>query len=111
MRRLFLVGMLSMLVVGCATVDVTKTGKGYYTPTNPSDVEILKTLPNRPYEEVGTVSAMKFDADESAKMHNAIRVKAAPLGANAVVLTDEGIWDNGRRWATGVALHYKDEKK
>ena len=43
-------------------------------------------------------------------MHNAIRTKASALGANAVVLTDEGIINDGwglKRWATGVAIAFK----
>ena len=41
-------------------------------------------------------------------MHNAVRSKAAPLGATAVILTDEGLipkeFGNFERWATGVAI-------
>ena len=90
---------------GCATVDVTKTGKGYFPPTNPNDVDILMTVPPRKFVELGTVTVQKFQADEEAKMHNAVRAKAAPLGANAVILQSQGINDRGR-WAIGVAIHY-----
>jgi hypothetical protein len=110
MKKIFLAAMVATFMVGCAHVDVTKTGKGFYNPTNPNDLEVLKTLPKKHYEEVGMVTAVKFDSDETAKMHNAIRAKAAPLGANAVVLTEEGFLDNGRMWAKGVALHYVDVK-
>jgi len=41
-------------------------------------------------------------------MHNAIRAKSAALGANAVILTDEGLnpgpFGTYLRWATGVAI-------
>lgn len=99
-------------LVGCATVDVTKTAKGFFNPTNPNDVEILVTRPEKSYVELGTVTVTGFKAHETAKMHNAIRAKAAPLGANAVILTSEGIikggWFSGKhRWATGVAIRYK----
>jgi hypothetical protein len=95
---------------GCAEVDITKTTKGFYDPTNPNDVEILKTRPDKPFTELGTVTATHFSPSDSAVMHNAIRAKAAPLGANAVILTEEGIIPGGfggRRWATGVAIRYK----
>ena len=101
---------LCWLLAGCATVDVTKTTKGFYDPTNPNDVEILKTRPDKPYVELGTVTATRFAPSESAVMHNAIRARSAALGATAVILTEEGIIPggfSGRRWATGVAIRYK----
>ena len=95
------------LLVGCAEVDVTKTAKGFYDRTNPNEVEILKTRPAKPFEELGTVTATGFSPSESALMHNAIRAKSAALGATAVILTEEGIIRGGwgpQRWATGVAI-------
>ena len=66
-------------LVGCAVVDVTKTAKGFYDKTDPNAVEILKTRPERSYEELGTVTASQFNPMETAKMHNAIRTKSAAL--------------------------------
>ncbi|MBE0544653.1 MAG: hypothetical protein IH623_25210 [Verrucomicrobia bacterium] len=103
--------LVAVSVVGCASVDVTKTAKGYHDKTDPNEVEILKTRPERSYEELGTVTATGFVPAETAKMHNAIRTKSAALGANAVILTEEGIipggWGGGKKWATGVAVRYK----
>ena len=99
--------LLLLTLVGCASVDVTKTGKGFYDPTDPNEVEILKTTPNKPYVELGTVTAAKFNASDTAKMHNAIRAKSAPLGATAVILTQEGFDRNNKRWAIGVAIRYR----
>jgi hypothetical protein len=99
-----------LLLAGCAAVDVTKTAKGFYDPTNANDVEILRTRPEKPYVELGTVTASGFSPSDSAKMHNAIRDKSAPLGANAVILVEEGLLPGGfgpKRWATGVAIRYK----
>lgn len=95
---------------GCASVDVTKTAKGFHKPTNPNDIEIFKTVPPRAYEELGDITVSGFPAGEVAKMHNAIRSKAAPLGANAVILTSEGLtpqWPY-KRFAVGVAIAWKD---
>ena len=105
-----------MIFLGaCAHVDVTKTSKGFYDPTNAADVEILKTRPEKHYEELGTVTVTGFASDESAKMHNAVREKAAALGANAVILTEEGMVPSGfgnmKRWATGVAIRYNPDQK
>jgi hypothetical protein len=91
---------------GCANVDITKTGKGYYPPTNPNEVEILMTVPTRQYVELASVTTTGHSVRAEAKMHNAIRAKAAPLGANAVILKDQGILGNGERWAMGVAIRY-----
>jgi hypothetical protein len=103
-----IIGILLLLaLVGCASVDVTKTAKGFYNPTDPNEVEILKTVPNKPYEELGTITAVKFGAGDTAKMHNAIRAKSAPLGATAVMLTQEGFDRNNKRWAIGVAIRYR----
>jgi hypothetical protein len=104
---------LVVLLNGCATVDVTKTAKGFYSPTKADDVDILMTRPAQDYIELATVSTTNWSPSETAKMHNAIRAKTAPLGANAVVLTESGILrGNGRNtmWTTGVALRFKSEK-
>jgi hypothetical protein len=102
---------LTVCLMSCASVDVTKTASGFYDPTDPNTVEILKTKPERKFVELGTVTVTGFESDESAKMHNAIRAKSAPFGPNAVILTDEGITDAGwgsyKRWATGVAIRYQ----
>lgn len=109
-RRLAIVVAGSFLAA-CANVDVTKTSKGFHAATDANSIEILKTRPDKSYEELGTITVTGFDAGDSAKMHNAIRAKAAPLGATAVILTDEGLIPKsfGRmdRWATGVAIRYK----
>lgn len=98
-------------LTACASVDVTKTAKGFHEATNPNAIEILKTRPNKAYEELGTITVTGFSPSETAKMHNAVRAKSAPLGANAVLLTEEGIvrdgWGRYARWATGVAIAYK----
>ncbi len=95
------------LFTGCATTDVTKTGKGHLDPTDPNNVEILMTKPNREFIELGAVSAAKFKPDETAKMHNAFRNKSAALGADAVIILNSGIDQSAHLWATGVAVHYK----
>jgi hypothetical protein len=96
---------------GCATVDITKTGKGYFPPTNPNEVQILMTVPTRPFIELGTFTVSGYQIREEAKMHNALRAKAAPLGATAVIIQSQGMdqagFGGGRRWATGVAIRFQ----
>lgn len=104
---------LSLLfsLASCAgTVNVVKTGKGIYSPSAASEIEILKTHPVRAYDELATVDALNFPTNATAKMHNALRAKASPLGANAVLITDEGLINNGWgivRFCSGVAIRYK----
>ena len=104
------------VLAGCtaAKVDVTKTGKGYYEPTKPAMVLILKTVPEEDYVELGTVTVTGFSSSDVAKMHNAIRAEAAPLGADAVIITDEGLlqvpYEGLKRWGTGVAIKYTEDK-
>lgn len=106
-----LLAIATSFLVGCASVDITKTGAGYFAPTDPNKVEILMTVPTKPYIELGTVTITGFQAKEEAKMHNAIRAKAAPLGATSVIVQSQGMIPVGygqfKRWATGVAIRYK----
>ena len=72
---------------------------------------ILKTRPEQSYEELGVLTVTGFSTSDTAKMHNAIRAKSAPLGADAVIITDEGIytdpWVGPAKYASGVAIAYK----
>lgn len=98
-------------LAGCATVDITKTGSGYYDPVAPSTVEILKTKPDRPYVELATIDVSGFNPRDTAKMHNAIRSKAGPVGATAVIITDESMmyqpYVGATKYVSGVAIRYK----
>ncbi len=98
------------VLTACSSVDVTKTAKGSYDSTDANEIEILKTKPeSREYFELGTVTATGFATSDVAKMHNAIRSKAAALGAEAVILTDEGVVRGGwgmERWAMGAAIRW-----
>lgn len=106
--RLLLVGFASVcLLLGCQTVDVTKTAKGSFSPTNAAEVEILRTRPDRKYIELATVTTTGHSPSNEAKLHNALREKTAPLGANAVILTDSGIDVNGQLWSRGVAIRWQ----
>ncbi|MCX5698819.1 MAG: hypothetical protein NTX01_03895 [Candidatus Omnitrophica bacterium] len=97
-----------LMISGCATVYITKTAKGYFTPTDPDEIEILVLKPERSFIELATVSTSGWPPGNIAKMHNSLRTKSAPLGANAVILVDSGINDNLRYWSSGVAIRYRD---
>lgn len=110
MKRMYFLGLLCVLLAisGCASINVTKTAKGHFTATNPNEIEILVTKPNRSFIELATVTTQNWQTGETAKMHNSLRSKCAPLGANAVILASSGILPNGLYWASGVAIRYND---
>jgi hypothetical protein len=102
------------VLASCGTVRVTKTDKVRYNPTDPNKVEILLTRPEKPYEELGTVKATGFGTSglDNDKMYSTIRVKVAPLGANAVILSGSHYvtsYSTVKMWVEGVAIRYKTE--
>jgi arginine/lysine/ornithine decarboxylase len=104
LKYLFLT-LLLFTITACATVDVTKTAKGYYEPTNPNDVEIIFTKPETiNFIELGSITATQHQPSQTAKMHNSLRAKSSVLGATHVLLLSQGIDANGLLWATGVAI-------
>ena len=105
-NRIIALGIVSVILVGCQLVSVTKTGKGFYEPTRADDIQVLMTVPNKPFEEIGTISTSMWNPSSEAKMHNALRAKCAPLGADAVVITNSGL-DRGYAWTSGVAICFK----
>ena len=119
--KILLCSLALSIICSCASsppayygsVDVVKTGSGFYEPTNPNDVRILKTIPDRKYVEVGTVIvSIWYEGGDVTIMHNDIRTESAVLGADAVILTDEGflpIKDSSdyKYWATGVAVKFE----
>ena len=113
MKKFYFLGLgIALMLSGCATVDVTKTAKGFFQPTDPSNVEILMTKPDRKFIEIATVSTSNWAPAETAKMHNSLRAKAAPLGADAVILLSSGITYGGYGgylWSSGVAIRYNDK--
>ncbi len=112
MRQTLLMTVVVALIAGCApNVDVTKTSKGFYQPTDPNDVEIIFTKPDRPFVELGSVTSNGWHPSDTAKLHNALRAKAAPLGASSVIVLNSGLtpdgWGGFTMWSTGVAIRYK----
>jgi hypothetical protein len=109
MRKLNLCAFIFLILVSaaCSTVNVTKTAKGIYLPTKPAEVEIKGLAPQSGYEEIGMVSGNIYGNDPSTA-YNTIRKKAAAIGADAVVLSNQMPY-GGRILLNGVAIKYKDE--
>lgn len=86
---------LGVLASGCATGSAVVTGQKR-PPISPDSVRLYSSPPQQPYEEVGIISANSYWSwawNEQAKMDTAtreIRVKAAKLGANGIILKSLG---------------------
>ena len=98
-----LLGLLVSLSA-CSTVNVTKTAKGIYEPTPAAEVEIKGLAPQSGYEEIGMVSGNIYGSDPSTA-YNTIRKKAAAIGADAVILSNQMPY-GGRILLNGVAIKY-----
>jgi hypothetical protein len=109
MRKLNLCAFIGLILVSaaCSTVNVTKTAKGIYVPTKAAEVEIKGLAPESGYEEIGMLSASIYGTDPSTA-YNTIREKAAAIGADAVVISNQMLWGD-RIIINGVAIKYKDE--
>ena len=92
-KHILAVGAAICILSGCASVDITKTAKGFHDPTSPADVMILKTRPEKSYEELGVLTVTGFAPSETAKMHN------------EEIYTDP--WAGPVKNASGVAIAYK----
>lgn len=108
LKRTLTLAMLTLVAVGCTTVEVTRTTKDKYSRTPVAEVKILKTTPAEAYEEIGSVVVSGFKIKEAAKMHEELRRKAAAIGAEAVILTTENVdAKKDSYWATGTAIRFK----
>jgi hypothetical protein len=79
-----------LLVTGCQTVSTSYTqaiGGPTFPPSNPDNVQILRTEPTRPHIKLGQVRAEPSSLNVPvAKIEQALRVSAAKMGADAAVV-------------------------
>lgn len=129
-RWLLLLGAVAGLVAGtgCNTVSTNShvyLGTTTYPPTDPTQIEILRQEPTRPHVKLGEVQAQPSNSNVSnQKIEEALRIDAAKMGANAVVVVADrtevvGAIVTGPVWSrtvnnvsgriiTGVAIRYTD---
>ena len=90
-----LMGIILLLIIAavlpsaCSYISVdTKQylGVPLYPPTDPSSVEVLRTEPQRPHEQLGEISLEPTGSPTVADMEKKLQEAAAKMGANAVVL-------------------------
>jgi hypothetical protein len=91
--RLFaaLAGLVVLLAVsGCKTVSITSNqyiGGPQYAPSNPADIQILRTPPTRPHVRLGEVRAEpSSDSVGVQQIEESMRKAAAKMGADAIVI-------------------------
>ena len=79
-----------VLVTGCQTVSTSHTqeiGAPRFAPSDPAQVQILRTEPTRPHVRLGEVRAEPSDESvDASKIEDAIRKEAAKIGADAAVV-------------------------
>jgi hypothetical protein len=73
------------LLVGCSVGYKMPTGPDRYAAVPAEQVEILFAPPNRPYKQIGLVSAEAYYP--TTAMYAKLRKAAADLGAYAVIVT------------------------
>jgi hypothetical protein len=115
-----------MAVTGCNTVSISSRqylGGPTYPPTDPLQIQILRTAPTRPHVQLGQVQAEpSSDSVGAAQIEQAMQKSAAKMGANAVVIVADrtqamGAIVTGPLWArqldtitgrviVGVAIRY-----
>lgn len=74
----------------CQTVSTTHTqdvGAPKYPPSDPAQIQILRTEPTRPHVRLGEVRAEPSSGNmDVTRIEDALRQEAAKLGADAVVV-------------------------
>jgi hypothetical protein len=115
-----------MAVTGCQTISISShqyLGGPTYPPTDPLQVQILRTAPTRPHVQLGQVQAEpSSDSVPTQQIEQSLQKAAAKMGANAVVIVADrtqimGAVVSGPLWArsvqnisgrviVGVAIHY-----
>ena len=78
--------LLSVILPGCAGVDVLMLSSETFTPQN-SQIEILERAPTRPYVKIAVLAVDSWWLSEDEKREKILE-KASTLGADAVVFGD-----------------------
>jgi hypothetical protein len=82
-----------LLATGCHTVSSSCTqyiGVKKFPPSDPTQIQILRTAPTRPNIRLGEVRVQSSSENvEVTKIETALKKEAAKLGADAVVLVHD----------------------
>ena len=103
LKRMFLPVIFLSFLAGCSLVTVESQrylGVPTYAPTNPAQVEILRTEPTRPNVRLGEISLEPQDHPPVSEIEEKLRTAAAKMGANAAVIVADKTQIIGA-WVTG----------
>jgi hypothetical protein len=101
----------TLAVTGCNTVSTSTTqalGTPQFAPSDPMQVQILRTEPTRTHVRLGEIQAQPSSTDTPApKIEDALRKAAAKLGADAAVVVYDrtqttGAYVSGPWWGRSV---------
>ena len=101
----------AVAVSGCNTVSTSShqyLGGPTYPPTDPAQVQVLRTEPTRPHVQLGQVQAEPSSSSVgNPQIEQALQKAAAKMGANAVVIVQDttrvtGAVVSGPLWARSV---------
>ena len=117
-RKLYL-GLLLLLLVGCYPVSYVMLGEAK-TPVDPNDVQVYADFPEK-YEKIAIIQAgsdfafidPSFDFTHQQKTDKAmerLRIEAASLGANAIVLQGLSTHIKQNITATDDGIHSSNVK-
>jgi hypothetical protein len=104
-------GAILLAAVGCNTVSTTGTqaiGAPTFAPSNPANVQILRTEPTRPNVRLGEVEAEpSTESVPASDIEMALKKQAAKWGADAVVIVADrtqvmGAMVTGPWWGRSV---------
>lgn len=107
-RYFVVIGIL--LLGSCSSVDVTRTDRDAFAPTDPNEVRIIRTKPDGDFTEIATFAASGYSASNAEWMHEDIREEAAEIGGHAALIRDQGMvrLELGlfQQWCTGVVIRH-----
>jgi hypothetical protein len=93
------VGVVAAILTGCAKSEVVPS-TGPHSPTTPDKVTIYQKPPKLKYEKLGTVEATRSEGakwdehGDASKGFDALKAKAAAMGANGLLLeAPKGTYD------------------
>ncbi len=107
---------LGLCVVGCSGYQAHSNMPAgtYVAQTNASQVQVLYSPPQRPYESVGIVSAKRYKpgwTDPSiADAIPELQAAGAQLGADAVIVRSDRALNDRHITVEGEAIRYTDGK-
>jgi len=100
-RNLTLITAVAALFVGagCNTISTNSTqyvGGPKFPPSDPANVQILRTMPTRPHVQLGEIRAEPASTStDVVKIETALREQAAKLGADAAVVVVDHVQTTG----------------